>query len=87
MPGYGGFGNVFYKLFKSLSQKFKVYCVDTLGFGLSSRPKRKEMDAKETLNFFVDSFEAWRKAVGLDQFILIGHSIGGYISSMYTLKY
>mmetsp|Transcript_1415 Transcript_1415/g.1294 ORF Transcript_1415/g.1294 Transcript_1415/m.1294 type:complete len:159 (-) Transcript_1415:569-1045(-) len=87
MPGYGGFGNVFYRFFKPLASKFKVYCVDTLGFGLSSRAKLKEMSAQETVDYFVESFEAWRKAIKLEKFAFAGHSLGGYVSCMYALKY
>jgi cardiolipin-specific phospholipase len=31
--------------------------------------------------------EAWRVAKNLDSFYLVGHSLGGYISSLYTIKY
>ncbi|KAF7355098.1 AB hydrolase-1 domain-containing protein [Mycena sanguinolenta] len=36
---------------------------------------------------FVDSLETWRKKMQLEQITLIGHSLGGYLSTVYALKY
>ena len=33
------------------------------------------------------ALEKWRTAVGLERFILLGHSMGGYIASSYALHY
>lgn len=40
----------------------------------------------ETENWFIDSFEEWRKAKNLSNFILLGHSFGGYVTAKYALK-
>ncbi|KAJ1979934.1 hypothetical protein H4R34_002636 [Dimargaris verticillata] len=37
--------------------------------------------------FFVDALERWRTVVGLDRMVLVGHSFGGYISTLYALQY
>jgi pimeloyl-ACP methyl ester carboxylesterase len=42
--------------------------------------------ATETESWFIDSLEEWRKAKNLDNFILLGHSLGGYIAARYALK-
>ena len=42
---------------------------------------------KAAESFFVDSLEAWRKVMGIVKMTVIGHSIGGYLSLAYTLKY
>jgi pimeloyl-ACP methyl ester carboxylesterase len=60
----------------------------------SSRPLFPKMSGKtdqetiqDTEAFFVDSLEAWRKAQNLDKITLLGHSLGGYLSTSYALKY
>ncbi|CAI9763767.1 unnamed protein product [Fraxinus pennsylvanica] len=42
---------------------------------------------EETEVWFIDSFEEWRKAKNLSNFILLGHSFGGYVAAKYALKY
>ncbi|KAL5985874.1 hypothetical protein ACLOJK_027864 [Asimina triloba] len=41
----------------------------------------------ETEAWFIDSFEEWRKAKNLSNFILLGHSFGGYVAAKYALKH
>jgi cardiolipin-specific phospholipase len=41
----------------------------------------------EAENFFVDSLESWRSQVGLEKMTLVGHSLGGYLSVAYALRY
>lgn len=57
-----------------------------LGFGRSSRPKFSS-DAEKVEAQWVESVEEWRREVKLEQFILLGHSLGGYIATAYALKY
>jgi abhydrolase domain-containing protein 5 len=85
--GYCGSLVLFYPILKDLCTRFKVYCVDLLGLGLSSRPDFTCTSTEETLNYFVDSLEEWRKALNLKKFYMGGHSFGGYISVQYALKY
>lgn len=59
-----------------------LYAFDLLGFGRSSRPHFSS-DAAEAEAQFVDSIEEWRKGVGLENFILLGHSLGGFLSTAY----
>ncbi|XP_045777921.1 (Lyso)-N-acylphosphatidylethanolamine lipase isoform X2 [Maniola jurtina] len=63
-----------------------VYAIDLLGFGRSSRPKFSS-DAEKAEAQWVESVEEWRREVKLDAFILLGHSLGGYIATSYALKY
>ena len=85
--GYMGALVLFYPILKELSKRFKVYCVDLLGLGLSSRPDFVCTSNEETLSYFVDSLEQWRKTLNLKKFHIGGHSFGGYISAQYALKY
>lgn len=40
----------------------------------------------ETEAWFIDSLEEWRKAKNLSNFVLLGHSFGGYVAAKYALK-
>jgi abhydrolase domain-containing protein 4 len=70
----------------SLSQSRSFYAFDLLGFGRSSRPKFSS-NPIEAENQFVDSIEGWRKEMKLDKIILLGHSFGGYLATLYSIKY
>ncbi|KAJ2552144.1 hypothetical protein EV175_003426 [Coemansia sp. RSA 1933] len=70
-----------------------VYAIDWLGMGRSARPtytSNKTSDEARVAGaeaFFVESLEEWRKRVGIDKMTLCGHSFGGYMSTLYALKY
>jgi cardiolipin-specific phospholipase len=42
---------------------------------------------RQTENFFIESLEKWREEMKLEEFILLGHSLGGYFASVYALRY
>jgi len=79
--------------------KRRVLAFDWLGQAGSSRPsyptsglrpgwtlsERTRVDA--ALKFGVESLEAWRCAMSLEQFDLVGHSAGGYLATQYALQY
>lgn len=46
---------------------------------------RRRVHAAE--DFFLDSFEAWRRTMQIERLVLVGHSLGAYLSLAYTLKY
>ncbi len=35
----------------------------------------------------MSSLEQWRRAQGLDRMVLMGHSLSGYLSAVYALRY
>jgi pimeloyl-ACP methyl ester carboxylesterase len=69
-----------------VAQNRPFYAFDLLGFGRSSRTEFSR-DAPLAEKDFVDSIEDWRKEMGLECFILLGHSLGGYLASSYSLQY
>ncbi|XVE69789.1 hypothetical protein DITRI_Ditri10aG0019300 [Diplodiscus trichospermus] len=85
--GYAASQGFFFKNFDYLAHRFKVIAIDQLGWGGSSRPDFTCKSTEETEAWFVDSFEEWRKAKNLSNFILLGHSFGGYVASKYALKH
>lgn len=95
LHGYGAGLGFFYKNFDALSRlpHWKLYALDLLGMGRSSRPsfrvyaKDKEGKVREAENWFVDALEEWRLARGIDKMTLMGHSLGGYMAVCYAIKY
>ncbi|CAG9313847.1 unnamed protein product [Blepharisma stoltei] len=87
LHGFLGTSIIFYKLLQSLSLHYRVYCLDLLGMGRSSRPLFTLESREETEDFFVSPIEACRNALGLEKMILAGHSFGGYIAGCYTEKF
>lgn len=93
--GYAASLGLFFENFDSLTSipGVKLHAIDLPGFGFSSRPNfpHYKTDTKEDIykseDWFIDAFEEWRKLRGINQFILIGHSFGGYLSCAYALKY
>lgn len=61
-----------------------MHAIDTFGIGLSSRGDwHDNKTPEEAGNYYINAVEEWRKKVGLSEFILAGHSFGGYISALY----
>lgn len=95
LHGYGAGLGFFYKNFEPLSRApgWKLYALDMLGMGNSTRPPfrvhAKDRDGKiaEAEAWFIDALEEWRKIRNIDRFTLVGHSLGGYLSVAYALKY
>lgn len=95
LHGYGAGLGFFYRNFEALSRAegWKVYALDLLGMGRSSRPafkihaKDKQGKITEAENWFIDALEEWRIKRGLEKFTLLGHSLGGYLACCYALKY
>ncbi|KAB1203729.1 Abhydrolase domain-containing protein 4 [Morella rubra] len=85
--GYGASQGFFFRNFDALTSRFRVIAIDQLGWGGSSRPDFTCRSTEETEAWFIDSFEEWRKAKNLSNFILLGHSFGGYVAAKYALKH
>ncbi|KAJ3373352.1 hypothetical protein GGF31_000785 [Allomyces arbusculus] len=71
-----------------------LYAIDWLGMARSARvplPPLNSKDDQATIDsteaYFIESLERWRARVGADKMILVGHSLGGYLSAVYALKY
>lgn len=95
MLGYGAGLGFFYKNFEGLSRVkgWKVYALDLLGMGRSSRPpfklhaKDRQGSITEAEDWFIDALEEWRVKKNIEKFTLLGHSLGGYMAVAYALKY
>ncbi len=69
-------------LSSSLSKEFRVICPDLSGFGASPLP-----DENFSLEQIGDGLVSWLKNLGVVQCIVIGHSLGGYITLEILRKY
>ena len=69
-----------------LSKERPLHTFDLLGFGRSSRPTFGD-DPEIVEETFVNSIEDTRKELGLEKFILVGHSFGGYLAYAYAIKH
>ncbi|MCJ1424211.1 hypothetical protein MMC29_002098 [Sticta canariensis] len=95
LHGYGAGLGFFYKNFEGISRVkgWKVYALDLLGMGRSSRPpfrvrsKDRQGSITEAEDWFINALEEWRVQKNIDRFTLLGHSLGGYIAVAYALKY
>uniref|UniRef100_H2ZBC3 AB hydrolase-1 domain-containing protein n=1 Tax=Ciona savignyi TaxID=51511 RepID=H2ZBC3_CIOSA len=84
--GFAGGVGLWSRNYDELCKDRSVYAFDLLGFGRSSRPCFGT-DPEDIEKKFIDSIEEWRQEVGIKDFILLGHSFGGYLACCYTMKY
>ena len=84
---HGGPGSGSYwleKLYgKSLEQHFQMVYLDQRGVGRSSSPK----DHNYSMDRMVKDFEEVREALGIKQWLTLGHSFGGIIQMGYVEHY
>ncbi|XP_040909176.1 1-acylglycerol-3-phosphate O-acyltransferase ABHD5-like isoform X2 [Toxotes jaculatrix] len=86
LHGFGGGVALWAQNLDSLSTNGPVYALDLLGFGRSSHPQFST-DPVEAEDQFLAALEEWREKVGLEEMVLLGHNLGGYLSAAYTLKH
>ena len=84
--GFGCGLGAFYKNYDYLHSRRRLFAFDVLGFGRSSRTSFS-IEPEKVEDEFVESFERWREALGLDKMILLGHSLGAFMSCSYAMKY
>lgn len=70
----------------ALASQRPVYAVDILGFGRSSRPIFSN-EAQEAESQLVRSIEEWRREMQLEKFVLLGHSMGGFLAASYSMQH
>lgn len=85
LHGFLGGSLLYYQMIPGLCKHYRVVCIDLLGMGQSSRPNMAFNSQEEAENFFVYSLEEVFVAEQLYEFVLVGHSFGGYVASCYSL--
>ena len=86
MHGFGCGIVQFYKNLDHLHSDRRLYALDLPGFARSTRVPFPE-EAKDVEAAFVLALERWREGVGLERFILLGHSLGGFLSLSYAMSH
>ena len=93
--GFGAGLGFFYRNYHDLAslENSRIYSIDWLGMGRSARvpfkvaEKDEQKRIKQAERFFVDSLNCWRQSLGIERFILAGHSFGGYLAVAYAEMY
>jgi pimeloyl-ACP methyl ester carboxylesterase len=76
----------FYKNLDHLHSERRLYALDLPGFARSTRISFPE-EAEAVEAVFVSALERWREGVGLERFVLLGHSLGGFLSLSYAMTH
>lgn len=84
--GFGAGLLQFYKNLDYIHSERCVYALDLPGFGRSTR-KPFPLNPVHAEREYVENLEVWRKTVGVEKFVLLGHSFGAYLACAYTLRH
>ncbi|KAK0536051.1 hypothetical protein OC834_001309 [Tilletia horrida] len=99
LHGYGAGTAFFFQNINSLASipNSRLFALDWLGMGRSSRPpfsipnsvikQGVEARVKAAESFFVDSLEEWRAKMEIERMTIVAHSLGGYLSLAYALRF
>ena len=72
-------------MFPELINHFHVFAIDLIGMGSSSRPAFNAENYVEADAYMIKYMESWRVGMNnLTDFVLVGHSYGGYICGTYA---
>ena len=84
---HGGLGSGSYWLEKffgdSLEKHFRMIYLDQRGVGCSTSPKNKDF----SMDRMAKDFEEVRQALGIKQWLTLGHSFGGILQMGYIERY
>jgi pimeloyl-ACP methyl ester carboxylesterase len=75
LHGFCESNKIWLNLSTKLSDQYRIICPDLPGFGKSPLP-----DTEFSLEEIGDSLVIWLKNQGIEKCMVIGHSLGGYIS-------
>jgi proline iminopeptidase len=85
LHGGPGSGSYWLEVFSGddLEQEFQMIYLDQRGVGRSESPKNGDF----SINRMVQDFEEVRKALGIDKWLLMGHSFGGILQTGYAQRH
>ena len=82
--GFGSNTVTWEKVMPPLAQKFHLYAIDVLGFGLTERPLESQYYSYDS---YVKQVKGFMDVKGIESAILAGNSMGGAISLHCALEY
>lgn len=85
--GYASANAYWAPVLARLQERFQVYCVELIGWGRSDRVPWTAKTPDEAYALFRDSLERWRRVMGLEKFVLLGHSLGTHACAAYTIAH
>ena len=92
--GFLSSGLHFLAIIPYLIKRYNIFIPDTIGMGLSSRPKYEFTSPVQCENYFLNIFHILIKNLFFKEkfnikkeYYLCGHSLGGFFSSRYLLRY
>lgn len=83
LHGFGVSGHMFDEFADRMQDRYRLLALDQRGHGDSDWSEEGDYSRAA----FVEDLEGFRTALGIETFILIGHSMGGLNSVAYTNKY
>jgi len=83
LHGFGGDKDNWTRFSKSLTDRYRVIAPDLPGFGESTR----HPDWDYSLPPQRSRVSGFVQALGLEQFHVVGHSMGGHLAALYTYRY
>ena len=87
LHGFAGGVGLWVCLWKALCETHTVYAIDLPGFARSDRVPYMGTTPEESISYFLLQIEDWVVLSRIPTpFVLMGHSLGGYISSHFTFQ-
>jgi pimeloyl-ACP methyl ester carboxylesterase len=83
LHGFAASGDSWNRLAGTLTKKYRVIAPDLPGWGASTRIEAESYAYPAQLR----RLESLVKALGLDRFHLVGHSMGGFLAAAYAAKF
>jgi esterase len=83
LHGFGVSGHMFDEFADRMQDRYRLIALDQRGHGDSDWAE----DGDYTRNSFVEDLEGFRQELGLEKFLLVGHSMGGLNAVNYTNRF
>ena len=85
--GYMGSNIGFFKLYKTLQDKYHIISIDIPGQGLSSSLEETPKSIEGWLDYFLTNIKRFLDKMEIKKFSICGHSMGAYLMTHFAGKY